>query len=187
MKDKQHVQGKRQKSKKFYIYILTLLLLCVVGSGLSVVGYQTNNASYHRELSLAQMEVQHLRKAETILKALPRDSFDAQSDKQAQHQFAAGLTAFAQVDNDLRALPGKSTFIPVYGARLRVALHLLPIAIELSQVGVTGCDLLILIIYRFHDPLNTHAQCLTMADFAVIAKDFHQVKTTPSLGVYYAC
>jgi len=121
--------------------------------------------------------------AVTLLKALPKDSFDAQSVRQAQHEFAAGLTAFVQVDNDLKTLPAISTSIPVYGVRLRAALHLLPVAIELSQVGVTGCDLLNLIISRFHDPLNTHAQGLTMADFALIEKDFHQVKTALILVV----
>ena len=183
MKDKQPIKGKRQKSKKFYIFILILVFLCVVGSGVSVVGYQTYNASYHHELSLAQMGVQHLRIAETLLKALPRNPFDAQRVGQAQHEFAAGLTSFVQVDNDLKTLPAISTSIPVYGVRLRAALHLLPVAIELSQVGVTGCDLLNLIISRFHDPLNTHAQGLTMADFAFIDKDFRQVKTTLILVV----
>src|SRR6266704_4169982 len=172
-----------QKSKKFYIFILTLVFLCVVGSGVSVVGYQRYNASYQHELSLAKMGVQHLRMAETLLKALPKDPFDAQRVGQAQHEFAAGLTAFVQVDNDLKSLPAISASIPVYGGRLRAALHLLPVAIELSQVGVTGCDLLNLIISRFHDPLNTHAQGLTMADFAFIDKDFRQVKTTLILVV----
>ncbi len=88
-----------------------------------------------------------------------------------------------QVDNDLKSLPAISASIPVYGVRLRAALHLLPVAIELSQVGVTGCDLLNLIISKFHDPLNTHAQGLTMADFAFIDKDFRQVKTTLILVV----
>ncbi len=183
MKDKQPMKGKRQKSKKLYIFILTLVLLCAVGSGLSVVGYRTYNASYHHELSLAQMGVQHLRMAETLLKTLPKDPFDAQSVNQAQHEFTAGLSAFVQVDNDLKSLPGISTSIPVYGVRLRAALDLLPVAIELSQAGVASCNLLSLIISRFHDPLNTHAQGLTMADFSVIEKDFSEVKTALDLVV----
>lgn len=183
MKDKQPMKSKRQKSKKFYIFILTLVLLCVVGSGVSVVEYQTYNASYQHELSLAQMGVQHLRMAVTLLKALPKDPFDAQRVRQAQHEFAAGLTTFVQVDNDLKTLPAISASIPVYGVRLRAALHLLPVAIELSQVGVTGCDLLNLMISRFHDPLNTHTQGLTTADFAFIEKDFHQVKAALTLVV----
>ncbi len=183
IKDKQQVKGKGHKSKKFYIFVLSLVLLSILGSGLSVVGYQTYNASYHHELSLAQMGVQHLRMAETLLKALPRDPFDTQTVSQAQHEFAAALTAFIEVDSDLKLLPGLSMSIPVYGVRLRAALHLLPVAIELSQTGVTGCSMLILIISRFHDPLNTHAEGLTMADFAVIEKDFHQIKTALALVV----
>jgi len=183
MKDKQPMKGKWQKSKKFYILVISFVLLCIVGSGLSVVAYPTFNASYHHELSLAQVGVQHLHTAETLLKALPKNPFDARSVNQAQHEFAAGLTAFVQVDNDLKTLPGISTFIPVYGVRLRAALDLLPVAIELSQAGVTGCDLLNLIISRFHDPLNTHVQGLTMADFSVMEKDFNQIKTSLDLLV----
>jgi len=183
MKDKQPVKGKRQRLNKFHIFVLTLVLLSIVGSGLSAAGYQTYHTGYQHELSLAQTGAQHLRMAETLLKALPKNPFDTQSVNQAQHEFAAGLTAFVQVDNDLKTLPEISTSIPVYGVRLRAALHLLPVAIELSQVGVTGCDLLNLIISRFHDPLKAHAQGLTMADFAVIEKDFHQVKTGLTLVV----
>jgi hypothetical protein len=178
------MKSKRQKSKKFYIFILTLVFLCVVGSGVSVVEYQTYNVSYHHEVALAQMGVQHLRMAVTLLKALPKDPFDAQRVSQAQHEFAAGLTNFVQVDNDLKTLPAISASIPVYGVRLRAALDLLPVAIELSQVGVTGCDLLNLIISRFHDPLNTHAQNLTMKDFSIIEKDFNQIKTSFDLIVH---
>jgi len=183
MKDKQPVKGEKQKSKKFYIVILALLLLSVVGSGLSVVGYRTYHASYQHEISLAQTGVQHLHTAETLLKALPKNPFDARSVNQAQHEFAAGLFDFVQVNNDLKALPGISTSIPVYGVRLRAAFDLLPVAIELSQAGVTGCDLLNVIISRFHDPLNTYVQGLTMADFSVIEKDFNQVKTSLELVV----
>jgi uncharacterized protein DUF4012 len=169
--------NKRNKlPKKLYIFfLLTLALLC--GGD----GYQQYSGNYLRDLSLAQVGMQHLRTAETLLKMLPKNPFDAQSVSQAQHEFAASLAAFVQVDNDLKSLPGISTSIPVYGARLSAALHVLPIAIEVSQTGITGCNTLNLIISRFHNPLNAQAQGITMADFTAIEKDFQQIKAALTL------
>ncbi len=183
MKGKQLVRGGKQKLKKFYIFILTLALTCGVGAGLSVVGYQTYSGDYHRDLSLAQVGMQDLRTAEALLKTLPKNPFDAQSVSQAQHEFAASSVAFVQVDNDLKSLPGISTSVPVYGTRLSAAFHVLPLAIEVSQTGMTGCEVLNLIISRLHNPLNTRAQGITMADLTVIEKDFQQIKATLTLIV----
>src|SRR5438093_1244216 len=79
-------------------------------------------------------------------------------------------------DDDLSSLPGISTLVPGYGSRLSAALHILPIAIEVSRAGIIGCNVLNLITSRFHDPLSTSAQGLTMADFSLIEKDFQQLK-----------
>jgi hypothetical protein len=127
--------------------------------------------------------MQHLRTAETLLKTLSKNPFDTQSVSQAQHEFAASSAAFGQVDNDLKSLPGISTSVPVYGARLSGAFHVLPLAIEVSQTGITGCDVLNLIISRLHNPLNARAQGITMADLTVIEKDFQQIKAALTLIV----
>src|SRR5438874_12296676 len=99
------------------------------GSGISVAGYQTYRADYRDYLALAQTGIQHLRAAEALLKALPKNPFDSHIVTQAQHEFAATLTAFVHLDNDLKSLPGISASIPVYGTRLTAALHVLPLAI----------------------------------------------------------
>lgn len=177
------VRSKKRKSKKLYIILSVFILVCMLGSGLSIFGYQTFNTDYHRELSLAQEGIQHLRTAEALLKALPQKPFDSQSVSQAQQDFAAASTNFLQVSHDLSLLPGISTSIPVYGSRLSAALHVLPIAIEVSQAGIIGCNVLNLIISRFHDPLSTKAQGLTMADFTLIEKDFQQIKTSLNLVI----
>lgn len=175
------VQSKKQKLKKLYIFVAVLVLVCVLGSGLSFAGYQTYNTNYHRDLSLAQEGMQHLRTAQALLKVLPQKPFDSQSVSQAQREFAAASTDFVQVDRDLSSLPGISTLVPVYGSRLSAALHALPIAIEVSRAGILGCNVLNLFISRFHDPLSTKAQGLTMADFSLIEKDFQQIKALLNL------
>ena len=177
------VKGKKQKVKKLFIFFLILVLLSVVSAGLSVVGYMTYTADYHRDFSLAQGGIQHLQMAEMLLNALPKNPFDAHTVSQAQHEFVAASIAFVQVSDDLHALPEMTTSIPVYGSRLRAALDLLPIAIELSQVGVTGCNMLNLLISRVHNPLNTSSQGLTMVDFSGIESDFQRLKRTLTLAI----
>jgi Protein of unknown function (DUF4012) len=134
------------------------------------------NATYQKDLSLAQAGMQHLRTAEALLKGLPETPFNAQRVGQAQHEFSDALIAFSQVNGDLQSLPGISTSIPVYGSRLSAALHLLPIAIQLSQMGITGCAVLELLISRFHGSLSTGSQGISTADFSVIEEDFHQIE-----------
>src|SRR5258706_4329136 len=183
MNNKQLLRSKKQKAKKLYIFLLILVLLSVVSAGLSIVGYNTYNSEYQRDLSLAQVGMQHLQMAETLLNALPKNSFDAQTASQGQQEFAAASLAFGQVNDDLKSLPGISTSIPVYGPRLQAALDLLPLAIELSQAGINGCNALNLLISSFHNPLNSGSQGLTMADFSTIENDFHQVKMTLNLAI----
>ena len=170
------IQRKKRKLNKLYIFVAALLLACVLVSGFSFAGFQKYSKNYHGELTLAQEGMQQLRMAETLLKALPQKPFDAQSISQAQREFAAASTDFVQVDHDLSSLPGISTLVPGYGSRLSAALHVLPIAIEVSRAGIIGCNVLNLITSRFHDPLSTSAQGLTMADFSLIEKDFQQLK-----------
>jgi hypothetical protein len=174
-KEGERVHSQKRKAKKFYVFTLLFLLLFVLGSVCSVVGYQRYNVQYHSALSLAQVGIKHLQTAAALLQALPKNPLDARTVSQAQREFSAASTNFVQLNNELQSLPGLSTLIPVYGSRLSAALRLVPLAIEVSQAGLAGCDALSLIITRFHDPL-TSGHGLTMADLAVVAKDLHQIK-----------
>jgi Protein of unknown function (DUF4012) len=170
------VKGKKRKAKRFYFFLIALALLGMIGTALADIGYHTYSATYQKDLSLAQAGVQHLRTAETLLKALPENPFNSQSVSQARGEFADAFAAFSQINNDLKSLPGISTSLPVYGSRLDAALHLLPVAIELSQVGVIGCASLNLLISRLHDPLSTGTQGIAVADFSVIEGNFHRIE-----------
>jgi len=183
VEDRQIIKGKRQKAKKLYLVAAVLALLCTVGSAFSVIEYRTYSVSYRSDISLAQMGTQHLRKAVTLMEALSQNPLDSQTVNQARQEFAAALPAFVQLNNNLLLLPGISTFIPVYGARLNAALHLAPLAIELSQAGLAGCNILNIVILRLHDPLSTQkSQGLTMTDLATINQDFHRIKTAFNLA-----
>lgn len=183
MNKKQLAMSKRQRAKRLHIFLLIFVLLSVVSGGLSFVGYKKYNADYQRDLSLAQVGIQHLLKAETLLKALPNNPFDTQTVGQAQREFAAASHAFAQVNDDLKSLPGVLVAIPVYGARLQAALDLLPVAIELSQAGGKSCDVLKLLIARLRHPMDASGQGLTMADFSAIGDDFRQIKSALNLAI----
>jgi hypothetical protein len=169
-----------------YLLIFALLLSCVAASVFSIFGYQMYNASYRHSLNIAQQGMQHLRKAETLLGTLLQHPFDARTVQEAQHEFTAASSVFNQLNDRLKSLPGISTLIPVYGARLSAALHLVPLAIGISQAGVAGCNILDLLITRFHDPLGGKGQELTSADFAIIIQNFKQIKTDFHLAVEQA-
>jgi len=127
------------------------------------------------------MGVQHLQKGVTLLETLPQNPLDASTVQSAQHEFASALPIFVQLDNSLKSFPGISTSIPLYGTRLSAALHLLPITIEVSRVGMITCNTLNLLIKRFHAPLSTQEHGLTTADFLLIEQNFRQIKTTLNL------
>src|SRR5712692_2955898 len=174
--------GKNGK-KRIYIIVPTCLLLCLTLTGVSIFEFQSYNAIYHNDISLEHNGVNHLETAETLLKTLPKNPFDTHTIGQAQSEFTTALTAFVKLDNDLKSLPAISMSVPVYGSSLSAALHVLPIAIEASQAGIVSCTLLNVLISRFHDPLNTHSQGLTTADFTALEKDFHLVKAELNLIV----
>src|SRR6266568_2753217 len=106
--DKQQATGKKKPSKKFTLLLLTFLLLIGIGSGGSVLGYQYD-ALYHKDMSLAQAGIQHLRNATTRLEALPKKPLDPAVITPAQQEFSRAYTAFIQVSASLSSLPPGST------------------------------------------------------------------------------
>src|SRR5437764_2113276 len=174
MENRLKVQGKKQKFKKFCLIALPLLLLLTIlaGSGVTITVYQ---AKYHDYTSLAQTGIQHLRTASTLLETLPKNPLDTLTVGKAQKEFSAASTAFVQLENGLNSLPGVGAYVPIYGTRLSSALHLIPLAIEVSQAGGVSCTMLDLLISRIRDPLSTQGSGLTMADLYTIGNDLHQV------------
>ena len=173
------VRRKKRRPIKRYVLIGLLLFLFLAGSISSVIGYlvyQTYDARYHSDLSVAQTGIQHLQKAEAFLTTLSQRPLDPQLSNQAGGEFVSAFKNFSLLNSDLRALPGVIKQIPGYGERLNAALRIAPIIMTLSQAGVKGCDILNTLATGLHDPLTPQAQGITASDLALVAKDVKELK-----------
>jgi Protein of unknown function (DUF4012) len=183
----QRIQVRRRKrgSKKRYVLIGMLVLLVLMSTGSSVAGflmYHTYNARYHTDLSLAQTGTQHLQKAEALLGTWSKRPLDTQLTSQAEIEFASAFKTFGQLNNDLRSLPGFIKQIPSYGTRLNAALHLVPLAITLSQAGTTGCNILHILGTGLRDPLTPQGHGITLSDLAVVTQDVQKLKASLAMA-----
>lgn len=176
MRTKQRAKGKWLKLRRAYFFIFIVLCLCASGSWFAGAEYQSLSADYSRYMVFAHEGMQDLRVAVTALRTLPQNPLDAHPVSQAQQAFASALTAFDEINTGLRSLPSVSTSVPVFGTRLSAALHLVSLAIGVSQGGIAGCTLLTILITKFHSPLNSAASGLTTADFARIDRNYSTMR-----------
>ena len=179
-----HGTDRRRKHKKraFFRLGLVFLLVCVIGSGVAIAGYQIYNAKYQSETALAQVGIKHLQTAVSFVQAWPKNPLDTASVTRARQEFAAASTVFTQLDTDLQSYAGIGTLIPGSSTRLNAALHVIPVAMEISRAGIAGCAALNLIISRFHEPFGT-GNGITSTDLAEIRTNFQQVETDIKLAI----
>ncbi|HEX6110266.1 MAG TPA: DUF4012 domain-containing protein, partial [Ktedonobacteraceae bacterium] len=179
------VQRRKRRPKRRYVLLGLLLFLFLAGSILSVVGdlmYQTYYPRYQTDLSFARTGVQHLQKAESLLATWPKKPLDTQITNQAEIEFASAFKNFELLHNDLAALPGLVKQVPVYGARLNSALRLVPLAMTLSQAGITGCSILSTLATGLHDPLSPKAHGITQTDLAVVNQGVKELQSALQLA-----
>ncbi|GAC1359395.1 MAG: hypothetical protein NVS2B12_08900 [Ktedonobacteraceae bacterium] len=138
---------------------------------------------YHNDLPLALAGMQELQRAEALLGAPGQKPLNVQNVVQAQQEFAAALKNFTQVDNDVSAELKVASVLPVYGKQFRAYLHLIPLAIALSQAGVTGCDLLNLLITRLHEPLSGENHSITNADFNFLGQGLQEIQALLTIAL----
>ncbi len=105
------------------------------------------------------------------MQAWSKNPLDASSITRAQHEFAAASAVFTQLDTDLQSYARYGTLIPGLSTRLNAALHIVPIATEISQAGVAGCEALNVIVSRMHEPFGT-GNGITLTDLTEVSKDF---------------
>lgn len=180
------VRRRKQRPKKRYLLVGILLLLFLAASVSSVVGYlvyYTYGTRYHADLLLVQTGTLHLQKAETLLATWSKRSLDTQLTNQAADEFVSASKTFNQLYGDLRSLPEIVKQIPAYGTRLNAALRLVPLAITLSQAGVTSCNILNTLVTGLHDPLTLQGHGITISDLALVTQDVKKLGSALALAI----
>ncbi len=185
MNSRRRVGDKRARRKAICLALIAIpvLLFSIAGSIFVVLAYQRYSASYRQDVGMAQEAVGHIRTAESLLLALQKNPFDAQAVEQAGEQFASAKTSFSQLDERLGEVPAIATLAPVYGTRIYAALHLVPLAIDVSDAGITGCAMLQTLIAAFHNPLQAQGNGLTQADLDAIEQDVRQIEVSLNLAI----
>jgi serine/threonine protein kinase len=175
VRKKRRLPARKRIARTLFRAVPVLLLVCILGSGVAMAGYQSYSATYQHETSLAQSGLRHLQTAVSLVQSWSKNTFDASPVLRAQHEFAAAYADLAQLDSDLQSYAGVATAIPGISSRFSAAVQVVPLAMELSQAGMAGCDALNLIVTRFHEPLGI-GRGLAIADLAVIGDDLHRVE-----------
>lgn len=111
-----------------------------------------------------------------------QESLDTQLTGQAKQEFTSALKNFSLVNVDLQSLPELAQQVPVYGARLSAARHLVPLAMTLSQAGVSACDILNTLTTGLHDPLTPQGHGITLSEFATVSQDAQTLRSALTLA-----
>lgn len=158
------------------LIMIPVLLVLISGGSVAWVNYSTQ---YHTDLSLASQGMSELQDAENLLKISPNNPLDTQSVAKAQQKFSQANQTFMSLNASLQSLPGIASHLPVYGSRVQAALHVMPIAIAISQLGITGCSVLMVLVEKLRNPLSSQVQGqgLTSADLTQINKDAEQINS----------
>src|SRR5579859_2233306 len=170
---KQDKQRRRKKSRK--ILLITGLCLLVVGIVVSAIGYPALSCRYRQDMAQAHVGAQELKEGIDLLRALPSNPFNIGSLNQAQRDFTNSLAIFSGLNDDLTRVPDLLTLVPVAGARLSAAKHLLPLALDAARAGLAGCQAIGALTQRLHNPLNKSAG-LTQADMTALGRNLQVIE-----------
>lgn len=165
---------RQQRKKPRRILLIAGLCLLAVGIVAGVIGYPPLSSRYRQDMAQAQVGARELKEGIDLLRALPSHPFDTQSLNQAQTNFSDALAIFSRLGEDLNRVPAILTLVPVAGARLSAAEHLLPLALDAAQAGLAGCRFINTLTQRLHNPLNKSAG-LTEADMAALERNLQVV------------
>ena len=164
----------RKKHRKALLVAGLCLLALSIVSG--VIGYPALAGRYRLDMAQAQTGAQELKEGIALLRALPSHPFDTKAVSTAQRDFGDALSIFSRLSDDLNRVPDMLTLVPVAGARLSAAKHLLPLALDAAQAGLAGCMVIGTLTGRLHNPLNKNAG-LNMSDMAGLGHNLQVIKT----------
>ncbi len=173
---KLEVKGIRRQSGR--LSLTAFLLVCLILSAciLSVKQVAVYSTLYAQDMNLAGSGMQHLQKAQSLLRVVQKNPLDVASVGLAHQEFAQGSKDLSQLYGSLKSLPAYTTAIPVYGKRLSAALRLVPLAITLAQTGEISCTLFQTLMTTLHSPLSAQGPLLTKADLESIAANLQSVR-----------
>jgi serine/threonine protein kinase len=173
---------RKRKRKPIFLAGLVLLVICICGSSVAIAGSQIYNTKYQNKVAMAQEGIKYLQSAITLMQAWSKNPLETSSITRAQHEFSEASAVFTQLDSDLQSYARFGALIPGMGTRLNSALHLVPIATEVSQAGVAGCEALNVIVSRFHEPFDI-GHGITTTDLSQVDNDLHTVEANISTAI----
>lgn len=156
------------------------LFVCALAVFTGIAGvwaYQNYRPLVERDTLLAQQGIQQLRAAEALIKQLPQNPFDTTIIEAANRQFTDALTTFSQINQDLGKIPAVALILPHYGALLHAAQAIVPLAVELAQAGILGCDALQIVAQRLHNPVDPAAAGISPDDLHRVQENVTQLIT----------
>ena len=129
-------------------------------------------AEYHHVKSQAAVGLTDLKAAEVDLKTLETNPFDTTAIMAAQGELTQANLAFIQMNDSIQHIPGVLGLVPIVGSEVDAVLQIGPIAVEATQAGVLGCQILGILAPKLKNPLSTSIAGLTTADIATIDGKF---------------
>lgn len=137
-------------------------------------------AQYSHVKSQATIAVADLKSAETNLKTLETNPFDTTAIAQAHDELGQANAAFIQMNNTIQSIPGILSLTPIVGSKLDAAFKIGPIAVEATEAGMLGCDILSVLASKLKSPLSTNIPGMTNADISTIDAKFNTLYSLAS-------
>jgi hypothetical protein len=172
------VQGdsRKRRQRRLRLFLVWLITLATLLPVLTIAGYLVGAQQYERDKTLGNAGEQDLHTAVNLLSNWSKRPFNLAPVYEAQEEFNTTGVIMSQVRSDLQALPGIIGLVPALSTRLAAASHLLAAAQGVSQAGSVGCQLLENLAPAFSNPLGTHGQGLTTANFKLVDQLFPQIR-----------
>jgi hypothetical protein len=141
---------KRQRA--IMVTVIVALVVCalssVVGGALAA---SAGMSAYHR----ATDGMAHLKEGEKLLQGLASTGYSVTTVQQARSEFAVGQSDFNQVGATLNGVPGSADAVPFAGSKLKAVRNLSSLAGNFSQIGISACDALVILLGAFSNPFGS--------------------------------
>ncbi|HEY7415073.1 MAG TPA: hypothetical protein VH593_07760, partial [Ktedonobacteraceae bacterium] len=174
----------RKRRKLIVLTLLGILLFsCVAGVISGIAVYLSLHAQSLQLEQSANAGITHLRSAESGLKQFQQSLFDESAVRYAREEFVQAYHDFYPLEAQLKGLPDAGTWIPYYGIRLRVAVHLVPVAAAMAQSGVNACDVVNFLLARLPHAAPSLALRLSPQDFTWVDSEISGMKASIASAV----